>query len=112
MKVAVSSTGKELDSNVSEVFGRCPYFIIAEIEGKKIQGFEAVENAVANQMGGAGISAAQTVAEKGVKAVITGNLGPRASDVLKQFNIEVYNGNGLVKEALQKFMENRLKKIQ
>ena len=36
MKVAISSTDKNIESNVSEVFGRCPYFIIAEInkEGK------------------------------------------------------------------------------
>ena len=112
MKVAVSSTGKDLDCNASGVFGRCPYFIIAEIENKKITKTEAIENISAKQMGGAGISAAQTVAEKGVKAVITGNIGPRASDVLRRFNIEVYNGSGLVKEVLQKFIDNKLEKIQ
>ncbi len=112
MKVAVSSTGKNLDSNASNVFGRCPYFIIAEIENKKITKTEAIENLSAKQMGGAGISAAQTVAEKGVKAVITGNIGPRASYVLQQFNIEVYKGSGLIKEVLQKFIDNKLERIQ
>ena len=111
MKVAVSSIGKGLESKVSTVFGRCPYFIIAEIEGKKIQKIEAVENMSAGQKGGAGISSATEVVEKGAKAVITGNLGPRASDVLKQFKIEAYKGSGSVKEALQKFMENKLEKI-
>jgi len=112
MKIAVSSTGKELDSDVSNVFGRCPYFIIVEVEDKKITKTEAIENMSAKQRGGAGISAAQTVAEKGVKAVITGNIGPRASDVLRQFNIEVYNGSGAVKEALQKFIDGKLERIQ
>ncbi len=114
MKVALSSTGKDLDSNVSNVFGRCPYFIIAEIENKKIIKTEAIKNISADQMGGAGISAARTVAEEDVKAVITGSIGPRASDVLRQFNIEVYNGKGCksVKEALQKFVDNKLEKIQ
>lgn len=112
MKVAISSLGKDLDSTVSEVFGRCPYFIIAEIEGKKIKGFEAVENTFANQMGNAGISAAQAVAEKDVKAVITGNLGPKASDVLRQFDIESYIGYGRVREVLQKFMEGKLGKAK
>jgi len=112
MKIAVSSTGKDLDSNVSNVFGRCPYFIIAEIENKKIKKTEAIENMSANQMGGAGISAAQTVAERDVKAVITRNIGPRAFSVLKQFNIEVYNGSGSVKEILQKFIDNKLERIQ
>jgi len=112
MKVAVSSTGKDLNSNVSNVFGRCPYFVIAEIEKKKIVKTEAIENTSFDKMGGAGISTAQAIAEKDVKAVITGNVGPRASDVLRQFKIEVYSGSGTIKEVLQKFIENKLEKIQ
>ncbi len=112
MKVAISSTGKELESQVSNVFGRCPYFVIAEIEDKEIKNVEAIENTSAKQLGGAGISAAQMVAEKDVKAVITGNLGPRASTVLKQFNIDVYRGADSVKEALRKLIEGNLERIQ
>lgn len=63
-------------------------------------------------MGGAGISAAQAIAEKDVKAVITGNIGPRAVDVFRQFNIQVYKGTGLVKKVLQDFIDNKLSKIQ
>jgi len=79
---------------------------------KLITKIEAIENISAKQMGGAGISAAQTVAEKDVKAVITGNIDPRASDVPRQFNIEVYKGNGIIKEVLQKFIDNKLERIQ
>jgi predicted Fe-Mo cluster-binding NifX family protein len=112
MKIAISSTGKDLNSEVSDVFGRCPYFIIAELENKKITKFEALENTNANQAGGAGISAAQTVADKKVESVITQNLGPRAADVLKQFGIVVYEGQGTIKSAVQNLAENKLKKIQ
>jgi len=112
MKVVISSTGKGLDSQVNMRFGRCPYFIIAEIENKDIMKVEAIENSMANQMQGAGISAGKIIAEKNVNAIITGNIGPRALDVLKQFNIKVYNGSGQVKEALQKFIDGKLEKIQ
>ena len=112
MKIAVSSTGKSLESNVSDIFARCPYFIIAEIENEKIQKVETIENKSANQLGQAGISAAKFLAEKNVKAVITGNVGPRAFDVLKQFNIEVYQGEGKVKEVIEKFIEGRLEKFE
>jgi len=112
MKVAVSSTGKDIESQVSNVFGRCPYFVIAEIEKKKIVKVESIENTSSGQMGGAGISTAQAIAEEGVKAVITENIGPRASDVLRQFKIEVYAGSGFVKDVLQKFIDNKLEKIQ
>ncbi|OIO15243.1 hypothetical protein COV53_03710 [Candidatus Gottesmanbacteria bacterium CG11_big_fil_rev_8_21_14_0_20_37_11] len=112
MKIALSSSGKDTESNISEVFGRCANFLIMEIEDKKVNGIEAIENTSINQLGGAGISAAQMVAEKGIKAVITGNIGPRALDVFRQFNIQVYKGTGLVKEVIQDFIDSKLTKIQ
>ena len=111
MKIAVSSIGKNLTDNVSEVFARCPYFIIAEIENQEIKRTEIIENKSTEQMGGAGISAAQLMAEKDVKAVITKNAGPRALDVLKQFNIGIYYGDGTIKEVLQEFIDGKLEKM-
>lgn len=112
MKVAVSSIGKNLESKVSMVFGRCPYLIMAEVEGSRIQRFEAIENMSVSQKGGVGISTAREVAERGAEAVITGNLGPRASEVLKQFGIEAYRGSGTVSDALEKFIAGKLEKMQ
>ena len=111
MKIAVSSIGKNLTDNISEVFARCPYFIIAEIENQEIKRTEIIENKSTEQMGGAGISAAQLMAEKDVKAVITKNAGPRALDVLKQFNIGIYYGDGTIKEVLQEFIDGKLEKM-
>ncbi len=111
MKIAVSSTDKNIESNVSDVFGRCPYFVIAEIKDNKIEKTEVVKNEGTDQMSGAGISTAQLMAEKNVNAVITGNVGPRALDVLNQFNIEIYAGEGIVKDVLQNFIDKKLKKI-
>ncbi len=111
MKIAVSSTGEKLTDNVSEVFARCPYFIIAEIENQEIKKFEALKNESENQMSGAGISTAQLMADKNVNVVITGNVGPRALDVLKQFNVEIYFGEGVVKNVLQEFIDGKLKKV-
>ena len=111
MKIAVSSTGKKLTDNVSEVFARCPYFVIAEIENKEIKRYEAIKNESENQMGGAGISAAQLMAEKNVNTVITKNVGPRALDVLKQFNIAIYYGDGTIEKVLQEFIGGKLKKM-
>jgi len=111
MKIAVSSIDKNIGSNVSDVFGRCPYFIIVEIRDQKIGKTEAIENKSINQMGGAGISTAQLMAEKNVNVVITGNVGPRALDILRQFNIEIYSGEGVIKNVLQEFIDGKLKKI-
>jgi len=111
MKIAVSSIGKNLESKVDEIFGRCPYFLIVEIVNKKIKGVEVIENTSIDQTVGAGISAAKIISKNGVDAVITGAVGPRALDVLKQFNIQVYNGFGPIKEAVKKFIDGDLKKI-
>ena len=111
MKIAVSSTGENLTDSVSEVFARCPYFIIAEIENQEIKKFEAMKNESENQMGGAGISAAQLMAEKNINAVITKNVGPRALDVLNQFNIGIYAGDGMIEKVLQEFINGKLKKM-
>lgn len=59
MKIAISSTGKNLTDNVSEVFARCPYFIVAEVENGKIQETEVIENKIANQLSQAGMRGEQ-----------------------------------------------------
>ena len=112
MKIAISSTGENLEDNISDTFGRCSYFIIAEIKDGKIAGFEAMENISADQAGGAGISAAEAVAGKDIEAVITKNLGPRAADVLRQFDIKAYQASGLVKDAAQEFIDGKLEEIK
>ncbi|MDD5606629.1 MAG: NifB/NifX family molybdenum-iron cluster-binding protein [Candidatus Pacebacteria bacterium] len=111
MKIAISCDGKNLNSKISEVFARCPYFLIIKIEDKEVKEVKEIENKSDVQTTGAGISAAQLVAEQNIKAVITKNIGPRAFDVLKQFNIEVYFDEGNVKESLQRFIQGKAKKI-
>lgn len=110
MKIAISSTGKNLTDNISEVFARCPYFIIAEIENQEIKKIEAIKNESENKIGGAGISAAQLMAEKNINVVITKNVGPRALDVLNQFKIDIYSGDGTIEEALKEFINGKLEK--
>ena len=116
MKIAISSTGKNLESEVDARFGRCAYFLIAEINDKETPAFDekkvkAVKNTAAGQTGGAGITAAEIVANEKVSAVITANLGPRAFSVFEQFGIKVYQGQGKIKNVIQKFIKGQLTEI-
>ena len=112
MKLAVSSSGPGLNSQTSPIFGRCPYFVIVEIAGKEIKGHVDVRNQAMMQAGGAGIMAAQTVGNQGVKSVISGAVGPRAFSVLQQLGIETYAGTaGTVKENVEQFIAGKLKSI-
>lgn len=106
MRVAVSAIGESLDSPVSPRFGRCPYYVIVDTE---TMAFEAMPNASMGAPSGAGIAAAQAVAQKGVDAVITGNFGPNASQVLAQVGVEMVTGaTGSVRQTVESYKNGTL----
>ncbi|WP_455277128.1 NifB/NifX family molybdenum-iron cluster-binding protein [[Eubacterium] cellulosolvens] len=106
MKICVSSSGPNLESQIDPRFGRCPYFIIVDSDTMK---FEALSNSNISAMHGAGIGAAQIVANKGVKVVITGNIGPNAYQVLSNTGIKIITGvMGNVKDIIEKFKSGQL----
>src|SRR4030042_2416072 len=89
MKVAVSASSPYLESPVDPRFGRCPYYLIVD---PKTMAFEAVENPHVGASSGAGIQAAQLVAQKSVEAVLTGRCGPNAFQTLKAAGGKVVDG--------------------
>jgi len=111
MKIAISSTGKTLESEVDVKFGRCSYFLIVEIENKKIENLKAIENTAKAQSGGAGITAGEIVANEKVEAVITVNLGPRAFSVFGQLGIKIFKGQGKIKDVVQDFIDSKLEEL-
>lgn len=101
MKIAVSSYGKDLNSQIDPRFGRCAYFLIVNTDDMS---FEAFENKGVSLSGGAGIQAGQFVVSKGAEAVITDNCGPKAVQTLSAAGVELFTGHtGSVIEALEKY---------
>ena len=108
MKICVTATANILDAQIDPRFGRCSYLIIVDSETMQ---FEAIPNTAAGATGGAGIQAAQTITSKGVKLLITGNVGPKAFQALSAAGIEVVTGAfGTVREAVEKFKRGALRK--
>jgi predicted Fe-Mo cluster-binding NifX family protein len=106
MKIAVTSTGNTLDSQVDPRFGRAANFIVVDTETME---FECITNDAVSAAGGAGISAAKTVADSGAKAVLTGNCGPNAARTLAAAGIKLYaNVSGTVKDAVESFKNGQL----
>jgi len=107
MKIAVSASTADLSSSVDPRFGRCPYFLIVDPETME---FEAVENPNVSSASGAGIQAAQLVANKEVKALLTGSCGPNAFQTLEAAGIQVIVGvSGTVEEAVRSYKTGRYK---
>ncbi len=108
MKICVTATADSLDAQIDPRFGRCAYLIIVDSETMQ---FEAIPNAAAGATGGAGIQAAQTIANKGAKLLITGNVGPNAFGALSAAGIEIVTGaSGTVREAVEKFKRGEFNK--
>lgn len=106
MKICITSQGNTLDSQVDPRFGRCAYFILVDTETMK---FESIDNAQVQAAGGAGVQSGQLMAEKEVKAVLTGNAGPNAYQTLRAAGIEVITGvSGTVQEVIEKYKEGNL----
>jgi len=111
MKLAVTSTGKNLDSPTDPRFGRAQYFIIVDTD---TMAFEAVENTQNLQLAqGAGIQAGKTIINQKVDALVTGFCGPKAFMVLDSAKIKIYTGtSGTVKDAVSQFKEGSLELAQ
>lgn len=110
MRVVITSTGKDLDSQVDSRFGRCPYYLVVDINAGKIEKTDAVENKAANSAHGAGFAAVQQVGDMNPDCIITGNIGPNAAKALQDLKITAYQASGNIRDAIQKLIDGKLNK--
>jgi predicted Fe-Mo cluster-binding NifX family protein len=106
MKLCITSTGKNIDANIDTRFGRAPWFLIIDTDTDAI--IEAVENTAADQVQGAGITAAKLLSDKNVDAVLSGSVGPNATNVFQTAGVSLFEGGSAqdtVQEALARFKQ-------
>ena len=107
MKIAISACGDSMSAKTHALFGRCDYFIIADTETGEST---ALKNKSAEASTGAGTACAQELFTIGVRAVVSGKVGPNAYEVLKAAGVTMYSAPAgiSVQEALEKFKAGSL----
>jgi predicted Fe-Mo cluster-binding NifX family protein len=101
MKIAISTDGEF----VSAHFGRCPCFTIIDIENGKETDRQIVDNP-GHQPG----FIPKFLHEKGVKYIIAGGMGMRASGFFEELGIKAIVGiSGKVDDVVDKVLKGTLK---
>lgn len=103
---------KGWESVLNSRFGRAKGYICYSQENDKLSFHSNEENVNAGH--GAGIQAAQAVANLEAEVVITGgSIGPKAFDVLKSADIKMYGHAGKisVKGALKNFKDGKYSRL-
>lgn len=102
MNIAITTTGKGLDSELDPRFGRAQFIIIVDTNGAIVEVIDNETNRAA--LGGAGISTAKMLVDKNVNVLITGSCGPNARRVLDTAGVEIREGaSGSAREAFERF---------
>ena len=106
MRIAIPVDDKTMETTVCISFGRAPYFLIYDTESKESN---FVNNNAAASQGGAGIKAAQKVADSNVNALLTPRCGENAAEVIKAAHIKMFKTiNDSIQDNIEAFDEGKL----
>ncbi|MBK5251301.1 MAG: NifB/NifX family molybdenum-iron cluster-binding protein [Peptostreptococcaceae bacterium] len=110
MIIGICAKEQRLDSPVADRFGRAECYVMYNTETKEVT---TTDNSAKNEASGAGGSAVRILNEHGVEVVLAPELGPKAMDAIKAFEIKAYSyGNSkTVKEALDNYESGKLKQF-
>lgn len=111
MRICIPSEGPDLSAEVDSMFGRARYFIVYDEQTGKHEYIDNSENM--DRPRGAGVQAAALVAEQDIDCVVSGHVGPRALDILKEADIRVCSGaSGLVWDAIEAYQDGDLHDVE
>ena len=107
-KIAITSEGPGLDDQVDPRFGRAAGFVVVDLDTLETRYIDNGQSQVMAR--GAGIQAAELIAQAGVSCLLTGYVGPKAFRALSAAGIKIgQNLEGLtVREAVKRFKSGSL----
>jgi len=112
MRIAISADNRNgLDSVVSPHFGRCPHYILVDVEGHEVKTVNVVDNPYYGQHSPGMVP--NFIRSQGVDVMLTGGMGRRAVAFFEQLGVEAVSGaSGTVRRALELYLGGQLRGVQ
>ena len=109
MRVAVSvDDSNGLDSVVSPHFGRCPYFVLVDLEGCEVKAVNTVSNPYYGHHQPGQVPG--FIHSQGADVMLTGGMGGRAIGFFQQHGIQAATGaSSTVRHALEQYLGGELR---
>lgn len=104
-KIILPTKEDGIESQIDSRFGRCNYFLLAEIKNGKITNVKSIENEGAKQGSGAGIAAVEQIIGLGANVLIAEDVGPKAKSMLEQLGIKIIKDSGSAKDVLGRYIK-------
>jgi predicted Fe-Mo cluster-binding NifX family protein len=101
MRIAIASTGNNLESNIGQQFGRCSFFVIYDTEIKSI---EFLPNPYKDQEEAAGQAAVQLLASRNIHKILSGDFGIKIKPMLDSMKIQMIvlkDSNKRIKDIIE-----------
>lgn len=100
-----------LGGQMSQHFGRCPYYLIVDVEGHEIEKTDSIDNPYYNSHVSGKVP--EFISEQGANVMIAGGMGPRAIDMFTDLGIEVVTGAiGNVGNVLQAYLRGEISGVE
>ena len=112
MRIAISADDNNgLESVVSPHFGRCPHYILVDVESQDVKAVQSVDNPYYGQHAPGQVPG--FIHSQGVNVMLTGGMGRRAIGFFEQYGIEAVTGaSGTVRYALERYLGGQLRGVQ
>jgi predicted Fe-Mo cluster-binding NifX family protein len=109
MRIAVSADTKNgIDSVVSPHFGRCPHFVLVDLDDHDVTEVREVDNPYYGHHQPGQVPA--LINSLGANVMLTGGMGGRAIMFFQEFGIEGVTGAyGTVRQSVERYMGGQLK---
>lgn len=108
MRIAISAESNAgLESTVAQHFGRCPFYIVVDLEEDQVNAVEAIKNPYFESHQPGMVPA--FINSKNVNVMISGGMGRRAIQFFEEFGIAVATGaTGSVESAVDAYCKGTL----